>query len=76
MKTKGNITVTDIRYEFVRLLTEDSKYQDHRKNDYNQAIFINEGNLKGYPIFCVTTLSMVMNKFDRAVKNLELKCHP
>lgn len=71
MKTKGNITVTDIRSEFVRLLTEDSKYQDHRKKDYNQAIFINEGSLKGSPIFCVTTLSMVMDKFDRAIKNLE-----
>jgi hypothetical protein len=54
-----------LRWEFLRLLTEDSPHNDRRRKDYNQAIF----DPKGYPIWSTIDLGMVMEKFDRAVKN-------
>ena len=56
----------ELRAEFVRLLTKDGPTDDHRRKDYNQAIFDSDG----WPIWTGTTLHMVMEKFDRAVKNV------
>lgn len=56
-----------VRAEFLRLLTEDSETGDRRRKDFNQAIFDAE---RGYACFTGTTLDMVMDKFDRAVRNL------
>lgn len=56
-----------LRREFLRLLTEDSKTQDRRKKDYNQAIFASFEN-GGYAIFNGTDLQMVMDKFDKAIR--------
>jgi hypothetical protein len=58
----------ELRVEFLRLLTQDSETTDRRRKDYNQAIFDLE---RGYAIWIGTDLGMVMQKFDRAVKNLE-----
>jgi len=59
--------VQELRAEFVRLLTEDSETTDQRRRDYNQAIFDAE---QGWAVFTGTDLSMVMEKFDKAVKSL------
>lgn len=57
----------ELREEFLRLLTTDSETKDGRRKEYNQAIF--DGD-RGYAIWTGTDLSMVMQKFDKAVKNL------
>lgn len=56
-----------LREEFLRLLTEDSETSDRRRKEYNQAIFDAD---RGFACFSGTDLSMVMDKFDQAVKNL------
>jgi hypothetical protein len=56
-----------LREEFLRLLTEDSETKDRRRREFNQAIFDAE---RGYACFNDTDLGMVMEKFDRAVRNL------
>jgi hypothetical protein len=57
-----------LKAEFLRLLTEDSETNDRRREEYNQAIFDGE---RGFACFNGTDLSMVMEKFDRAVRNLK-----
>ena len=59
--------VNALRDEFVRLLTEDSETHDRRRREFNQAIFDAE---RGFACFNGTDLGMVMEKFDRAVRNL------
>jgi hypothetical protein len=58
----------ELREEFLKLLTVDSESQDRRRKGYNQAIFDAE---RGYAIWNGTDLSMVMDKFDQAVRNLK-----
>lgn len=55
-----------LRAEFVRLLTEDGPTSDRRRSDYNQAIFL----VSGHAIWCETDLDMVLDKFDRARRNI------
>lgn len=59
------------RREFLRLLTEDSKTDDARRKEFNQAIFAPEAE-GGWECFTSTSLDMVMEKFDKAAKNLRL----
>ena len=61
--------MADLRAEFLRLLTTDSDTKDRRRKDHNQAIF----NPKGWAIWSSTDLDMVMEKFDKAVRNMEKK---
>lgn len=61
-----------LRAEFLRLLTEDSEVKDRRSKDYNQAIFATEAE-GGYAIFTGNSLDMVLDKFDKAAK--EVKSH-
>lgn len=58
----------ELREEFLRLLTVDSETNDRRRKEFNQAIFDAD---RGYAIWNGTDLSMVMDKFDRAVRNLK-----
>lgn len=58
----------ELREEFLRLLTVDSETDDRRRKEFNQAIFDGE---RGFACFNGTDLSMVMDKFDRAVRNLK-----
>lgn len=58
----------ELREEFLRLLTVDSETNDRRRKEFNQAIFDGE---RGFACFNGTDLSMVMDKFDRAVRNLK-----
>ena len=57
-----------LRLEFVRLLTEDSETHDRRRKEFNQAIFDAE---RGFACFNGTDLGMVMDKFEKAVRNLK-----
>lgn len=57
----------NLRDEFLRLLTQDSETTDMRRKDFNQAIFDAE---RGWAVFTNTSLDMVMEKFDKAVKNV------
>ena len=59
--------MTQLRNEFVKMLTVDSETSDRRRGEFNRAIFF---HLSGCAIFSDTSLEMVMDKFDRAVKNL------
>lgn len=72
-------TPDELREEFVRLLTVDGPTKDRRRKDFNQAIFMGPDPALdaeaqawwiGKPVWDETTLDMVMEKFDRAVKNL------
>lgn len=70
------MTYTLLREEFIRLLTRDSVTNDRRRKDYNQAIFmVDECSpfLDGPAVFSDTSLAMVLEKFDKALKNLEKK---
>lgn len=59
--------IEELRAEFLRMLTQDGGTTDRRRKEYNQAIFMPEG----HAIWTETDLSMVMDKFDKAAKNLE-----
>lgn len=56
-----------LRNELLRFMTEDSETRDMRRKDYNQAIFDAE---TGYPIWTRTSLNMVLDKFDKAVRSI------
>lgn len=55
-----------LRAEFVRLLTTDSPDQDRRRRDFNQAVFMEDGK----PVWTETDLDMIMDKFDKAARNV------
>ena len=61
-------TLKRMRQTFLKYLTVDSETNDRRRKDYNQAIFDGE---KGYAVFNGTDLDMVMEKFDKALKEGE-----
>jgi hypothetical protein len=62
------VSTNCLRHEFLRLLTEDSDTNDRRKKEFNQAIFDKK---EGWQVFNGTDLFMVMDRFNKAVKNLE-----
>ncbi len=55
-----------LREEFIALLTRDSETTDRRRKDYNQAVFMDNGESSWTSI----DLDMVLEKFDKAVKNI------
>lgn len=61
-----------LRDEFVRLLTVDSPHDNTRRRDFNEAVFMpmDGQTWSGHAIWTQTTLDMVLDKFDKAVKNL------
>lgn len=58
---------------FIKRMTVDSETQDRRRKDYNQAIFCDYGRGEHDQVFCGTTMEMVLDCFDNAVKDLEEK---
>ena len=62
----------ELRRLFLKYLTKDSETDDARRKEFNQAIFMpNDGSFQaGGQVFNGTDLDMVMEKFDRAVKEL------
>lgn len=61
------VSLAGLRKEFLRLLTTDSETKDRRRKDFNQAIFNAE---HGWAVWSDTDLDMVMEKFDKAARNL------
>jgi len=61
-----------LRELFIKYLTQDSATKDARRKDFNIAIFINpsDKHFGGHQVFNGTDLDMVMEKFDKAVKEL------
>lgn len=64
---KSEEMLTKLRKKFVYFLTIDSETQDRRCKEFNQAIFDKEG----WNVFTNTDLDMVLEKFDRAVKEVK-----
>ena len=56
-----------LRALFLKYLTVDSETKDMRRKEFNRAIF---DPVKGFDCFTGTDLDMVMEKFDKAVKEL------
>jgi len=57
----------NLRELFLKYLTTDSETHDARRKEYNQAIFDAE---EGFACWSRTDLDMVMDKFDRATKEM------
>jgi len=62
-----------LRTLFLRYLTEDSETKDARRKGFNQAIFIppDDKAFPGRQVFSNTELYMVIEKFDKAVRDVE-----
>jgi len=58
-----------LRELFIKYLTQDSVTQDARRREFNQAIF---DATAGWAVFCRTDLNMVLEKFDKAIKEFTL----
>lgn len=69
------VDIETLRATFLALLTVDSETRDRRRRDYNQAIFIADGSFAGGAVFAGTTLDMVMDKFDHAVRETGRRAH-
>ena len=61
--------MSELRRLFLKYLTEDSPSRDRRRKGFNQAIFDKD---EGWQVFNGTNLDMVMEKFDMAIKELEV----
>ncbi len=57
-----------LREAFLHCLTVDSETNDARRREFNQAIFDPD---QGWAVFNGTDLDMVMDKFDKAVKQVD-----
>ncbi len=62
----------NLRRLFLKYLTEDSETHDARRKEFNQAIFIDPSDTfsGGMQVFNSTDLDMVMDKFDKALKEV------
>lgn len=54
---------------FIKRMTVDSETNDRRRKDYNEAIFFDNGMGEYKQVFCDTTMEMVLDCFDNAVKD-------
>lgn len=53
---------------FIKYLTVDSETQDMRRKEFNQAIFDTD---EGWECYTSTDISMVLEKFDMAMKEFK-----
>lgn len=62
-----------MREAFLKRLTVDSETKDMRRREFNQALFIAEDDkfFGGAQVFVGTTLRMVMQAFDDAVRDVQ-----
>ncbi len=67
---EGRKAINELRELFIQRMTVDSDHNDRRRKDYNQAIFCKfteDGEHE--QVFCGTTMEMVLQCFDDAVKD-------
>lgn len=61
--------IKKLRDLFISRMTVDSKTQDARRREFNQAIFGFRDDGSSYAVWNETTLEMVLQCFDDAVKD-------
>ena len=66
---EGKKNFANLRELFIKRMTIDSEHNDRRRKDYNQAIFCDYGRGEHEQVFCGTTMEMVLQCFDDAVKD-------
>ena len=67
---EGKQVVEDLRNFFIKRMTVDSDHNDRRRKDFNQAIFFQfVENGEHEQVFSGTTMEMVLQCFDDAVKD-------
>ena len=66
---EGKKNFANLRELFIKRMTIDSEHSDKRRKDYNQAIFCDYGRGEHEQVFCGTTMEMVLQCFDDAVKD-------
>jgi len=59
-----------LRELFIKYLTKDSETKDARRREFNRAIFNAD---EGWAVWNGTDLDMVLDKFDRAISEMENK---
>lgn len=66
----GKKNFAELRELFIKRMTVDSDHNDRRRKDYNQAIFFFSDYTRDWkPCFDYTTMDMVLQCFDDAVKD-------
>lgn len=67
---KGLKYFEELKRLFIKRMTEDSETQDRCRKDFNQAIFFYDDYSDEFTTcFTDTTMKMVLDKFDQAVKD-------
>ena len=67
---QGKNTIAELRELFIKRMTVDSDHNDHRRKDFNQAIFCYDDYTHEHKqCFCDTNMEMVLQCFDDAVKD-------
>lgn len=68
----NSIEIQKLKKLFINRMTKDSDHHDRRRKDYNQAIFFfNDYSKEWEQVFYGTTMEMVLQCFDDAVKDYE-----
>ena len=66
---EGKKNFAELRELFIKRMTIDSEHNDRRRKDYNQAIFCDYGRGEYESVWDNTTMEMVLQCFDDAVKD-------
>ena len=66
---EGKKNFANLRELFIKRMTIDSEHNDRRRKDYNQAIFCDYGRGEHEAVWNETTMEMVLQCFDDAVKD-------
>lgn len=66
---EGKKNFAKLRDLFIKRMTIDSEHNDRRRKDYNQAIFCDYGRGVHEAVWNKTTMEMVLQCFDDAVKD-------
>lgn len=66
---EGKQLLTSFRELFIKRMTVDSKHNDRRRKDYNQAIFGYNDDGSTYAVWSEIDMDMVLQCFDDAVKD-------
>ena len=66
---EGKKNFAELRDLFIKRMTIDSEHNDRRRKDYNQSIFCDYGRGEHEAVWNNTTMEMVLQCFDDAVKD-------
>ena len=75
-KLEMQAVIEKMREVFIKRMTVDSKHNDKRKRDFNQAIFMySDYNEEWVQCFNGTSMEMVLQCFDSATEDLLNECY-